>query len=482
MKKLSVNLLTSVSSIISKKLGIHFPVERHHDLRKGLKIAAEYAGYSEPKEYAEKLAAFPLNQETLDILSRSFTVGETYFFREQRTFELLTQSILPQLIQIAQSKQQKLRIWSAGCCTGEEPYSLAILLDRFFPELKSWDVQILGTDLNPVFLEKARKGVYTEWSFRQTPSWLKSAYFEEVSPENFSIAQAIRKKVKFSQLNLMESSYPFLSNTEMEADIILCRNVLMYFSEENRKAVFHRFYSSLSSHGWLIIDPPETSNITSNWFEIVQHQNTLSYKKKAFSTETSFSIPHFSKTHHVSFLPESEIPDMNLAEESKETMKILENLMSQHQQISPISTILSPKPSLPQKAESKNYNKKEDSFRGNVEAEPDILDPEYHYLHAIFLQEKGDLEESALSLKRALFLDPDLIVAHYALGHLARKRNNPAEAERHFRNTLDLLDKKDPQDTLPHSEGMLIKHFQEIVRELVTLNPCSKSTYLHNSR
>src|SRR6185369_3291595 len=127
----------------------------------------------------ERLVSGQLDKEQLETLAGHLTIGETYFFREQSSFDILENSILPDLIASRRGRGQRLRIWSAGCSTGEEAYSLAILLSRLIPDQREWQITILATDINSSALGKAVQGVYSDWSFRGVPQWIRQRYFKK---------------------------------------------------------------------------------------------------------------------------------------------------------------------------------------------------------------------------------------------------------------------------------------------------------------
>ena len=160
--------LSRLSTIVSAQLGLHFPPHRAADLERGVRGAAHDLGFPSVEACVESLLSTPLSAPQIDALAQHLTVGETYFFREKNTFDALGKTALPSLIE-ARRNEKRLRLWSAGCCTGEEPYSLAILLSRLLPDISTWHITILATDINSRFLQKAGVGVYSNWSFRATP-------------------------------------------------------------------------------------------------------------------------------------------------------------------------------------------------------------------------------------------------------------------------------------------------------------------------
>ncbi len=152
-------------------------------------------------------------------------------------FEALEDRILPELIRSRSVGNRRLRIWSAGCATGEEPYSIAIALRRALPVPEDWRITILATDINPHILRKASAGVYGEWSFRNAPPWLKGTWFRPKKDGKLEILPEIRKMVSFAYLNLAEDIFPSPVNNTNAMDLIFCRNVLMYFAAERAQEI-----------------------------------------------------------------------------------------------------------------------------------------------------------------------------------------------------------------------------------------------------
>ena len=227
---LSPNLLAQLSQFVASRMGLNFPQERWDDLANGMASAAQGQGSRDAEAYVQWLLSSPLTRREIETLASHLTVGETYFFREKSSFDILEEQVLPELIRLHRGDAMRLRIWSAGCCTGEEPYSVAMLLDMMIPDLADWNVTILATDINPRFLEIASAGVYGEWSFRAIPPGIRERYFTPLPGGKMQLAQRIRRMVTFSFLNLAEDVYPSLVNNTNAMDVVLCRNVLMYFT------------------------------------------------------------------------------------------------------------------------------------------------------------------------------------------------------------------------------------------------------------
>ncbi|ETR68820.1 MAG: CheR-type MCP methyltransferase [Candidatus Magnetoglobus multicellularis str. Araruama] len=254
---ISQEQLAQLSNHICKNIGLDFPENKYKDLTRGVVDACGEFGFTNANECIEWLIHSDFNKQTWDTLAGHLTIGETYFFRDSSIFKYLKDTVLHDLIYSRWHSEKYLRIWSAACCTGEEPYSIAMLIDQILPNRKGWSISIIGTDINEKFLDKAKKGIYTQWSFRSTPDNIQKKYFSKKDINKFVIAPEIKRMVSFSYLNLAESRYPSFSNNTNELDLICCRNVLMYFSEPIRKKVVTALASCLSQNGWLIVSPGE---------------------------------------------------------------------------------------------------------------------------------------------------------------------------------------------------------------------------------
>lgn len=282
MKMVPMNsdtLLSQLSEFICERFGLHYPRKRWRELERKMLSLAEDFGFRDAASCVRWIVSSELDRSELDTIACRLTIGETYFFREKKSFDALEAHILPEIISSRSGKDQRLRIWSAGCSTGEEAYSIAILLSRLIPDLSRWNITILATDVNPVFIRKASRGEYGEWSFRGVPRWLKDKYFTKNGEVRYQLADAIRKMVTFARLNLAEDPYPSLLNNTNAMDIIFCRNVLMYFSQEGMKKTIGNFHHSLLDGGWLVVSPCEASHALFPGFKAVNFNDAVFYRK-----------------------------------------------------------------------------------------------------------------------------------------------------------------------------------------------------------
>ena len=243
--------------LIRRRTGMAFPESRTSDMRRAVERAATEAEAPDPGALYRRLLDSSPSSHAFDALISALNVSETHFFRDTGQFQALERRILPELIARRRRQQRpRLRLWSAGCSTGEEAYSLAILVTRLLPDLAGWHVVIRATDINGRSLERARRGIYGAWSLRGTPpSVLRSSFVRHGA--RFEVLPGIRSMVTFTALNLAESVYPSPVTDTEGMDVILCRNVLLYFDEAGTRAVVGRLRDALSEDGCLLISQVE---------------------------------------------------------------------------------------------------------------------------------------------------------------------------------------------------------------------------------
>lgn len=229
--------------------------------------------------YLQRLTQTTYTDPEWQTVIQALTIGETYFMREKAHFDLLKNEILPPIIaKRREAGNLYLNIWSAGCASGEEPYSLAILLHELLPDIARWNIYLLGTDLNGHSLSLAREGVYREWAFRQLDSPFKQTYFDPV-PEGWRIKSFLAGRVSFRHANILEMV------PSPQFDIILCRNVLLYFSSTNALKSETIFHGALVPQGVLILGHAEMIRQRDLWTIQTQDDTAIYTKGKLLPPE-----------------------------------------------------------------------------------------------------------------------------------------------------------------------------------------------------
>ncbi|MBM4064797.1 MAG: tetratricopeptide repeat protein [Planctomycetes bacterium] len=490
---ISKQLLSQLSELITPLMGLNFPEARWNDLERGIVPAARELGFADIEAFITWLRSTPLTKSHVEILANHLTVGETYFFRDKESFQVIENRILPELLRSRQENEKRLRIWSAGCSTGEEPYSIAILLSRMIPDLKDWNITITATDINLRSLKKASVGLYSEWSFRNAPSWLKEIYFKRTKNGHYEIIPAIRKMVTFQYLNLAEDVYPSLLNNTNAMDIIFCRNVLMYFSPERAKKAVHGFFNSLLSDGWLLVSPTEAFKHITDHFTTANFSGTICYRRDGRKQRIVEDIRFVEKP---SYVPAAElkagfpIPCGVVAEELP-PRKIKKPkapeappdpyteaaMMFEHGRYAEAAEKLiglsmygkgNPKSLALLARACANQGRLDDALKWCKKAiAADTLNPGYHYLLATILLEHGLLEETIQSLKKALYLDPNFVLAYFVLGNIMQKQGEPETSRKYFKNAFELASAHKPEEALPESEGMTAGRLSEIIEAMI---------------
>ncbi len=489
---LAENIMTDLMIVIEETLGLHFPREKWSDLERAVLSIYEDLGYTDVESLAKQIIKKDISRDELETLAAALTVGETYFFREPASLNAFEYNIIPDLIK---SGTRRLRIWSAGCATGEEPYTIAMILKKAIPSIEDWDITILATDINMKFIRKALAGVYTRWSFRDVPNWIINKYFVTKSDNQFEISPEIKKMVTFSYLNLMEDNYPSILNDTNAMNVIFCRNVLMYFSEENIRKVVHKFHSSINDGGFFIVSQTELSEYYFGNFQNFPSSGAIIYKKDSHKRPVvSYSSPVLSE-------PPIKLNKKIPVDTSAEYNENFKSLF--------IETPLPVKPEVKNSAvntvekirkhyEAGEYDEALDKLtlfiskeRGNSEALAliarvyankgmlgeaekhcreavalDDMNPVNYFLLASIYKETGNLVDAVSTLRKAIYLDPGFIMAYYTLGIIAMGQNSKRDAEKNLDTALSLLKKFNSDDYVPESEGIPAGRLAEIVESV----------------
>ncbi len=478
--------LRSMRKTIRRELGLNIDPGAVIDFSEKIAAASRELGFGSPSECIHSLVSRKPSKHEIEVLAGYLTIGETYFFRDPKSFAVLEQHILPSIIR-NRKETKVLRIWSAACATGEEPYSLAMLLIKLLPEWREWRITILATDINTKFLGKAIKGRYTNWSFRTIPSWAKSRFFTRAKDGSFEIAREVREMVTFSYLNLAEDTYPSVRNDTNAMDLILCRNVLIYFGEEMREHVIAGLYRSLTERGCLMVSSVEASHRHFRAFSTRRVGEVTLYcrgldkkihdsaapltalKSAPLKTRSKMSPPSEppSQTEsppvtEVPF-PKPELTSESQPEESecgqKERYHHALGLYKQGLYEKAIEELLScPKREDAVLLLARSYANLGDFDQARkwcdtvIEADP--LHANARYLRASILHESGNVEEAVTGYRQTLYIEPNFILAHFSLANLLSGMGKKAEAQRHYHNACCLAAELPEDELLPESDGL----------------------------
>ncbi len=396
--------------LIATGTGLHFGKRR--DLEAALSRAAQKLGFDNVSECANWLLSASQGTQSISMLAEHLTVGETYFFRDAKLFGVLEKKVLPEFAFTGRT----VRIWSAGCCTGEEAYSLAILTDRM-----GISSEILASDINGGFLEKAKMGHYGEWSFRDCPAWVREGYFEKRN-NGYRIDARIAQKVNFFRHNLAADPFP------AGMDIVFCRNVMMYFGEKMVRRLAENLKLAVVEGGILVVSPVEAADDYFKGFQRVEIDGAVFYEKKA---------------------PEPVL--FSFWNQEMGEFSGMANVQEKTPDPAEMARIFADKGEL---GEAEKWCRRA--------LDEDGMDFTVHYLLSRILHEKREFVLEEEELGKVLYLAPDFIPAHVALGNLKKSAGRNPDAS--FSRALSLLSLLSRDDILPDSGGISAGRLAEMVR------------------
>lgn len=271
-------VLRRFENLIRAQSGIHMRDQETPLLDKTLTVRMQALRISAPESYLDFLSND--TSEAASEWTRLFvllTNQESYFFRDAGQLSVIRDHILPELIQ-RNRHTRTLRLWSAGCSTGEEPYSLAMMIEEVLPLREEWRVVILGTDLSEAALERAQSGVYGSWSFRALDAPMKERFFRARAGK-WEVRPPLRKMVTFSTGNLLLDVFPSRANEVHDMDLIVCRNVFIYFGREAVARVLRKFSATLRPDGFLVTGHAELHDVPLGELQIRTFPQTVVYQR-----------------------------------------------------------------------------------------------------------------------------------------------------------------------------------------------------------
>ncbi|MCB8978287.1 MAG: tetratricopeptide repeat protein [Ardenticatenaceae bacterium] len=517
---------------ISIHSGLQFPENRRGELEKGILEALANAPYG--IKSVDRYFAF-LSQSSdlrapyeLERLINILTIGETHFFRNTAHFEALANYILPTLI--AKKREEanqpgqntlgvpQLRIWSAGCSTGEEPYSIAMLLRELIPDIGNWRILILGTDINADALARARKAVYRDWSFREPGARIRRSRYFDHQDGHYSLHEDVRRQVTFAQHNLVEDDFPSPHSGIAAMDLIICRNVTIYFSQEITQRLIKKFYATLVDDGWFLVGHSEPSIVSYQEFKTHTFPKAILYQKQSSSapdesvtsrkTDGRLRIPpqtcnltdphiterlkqataklHMAQTgmlgqstttaklSSVARSRESssaagksvaalyEEAQMLLVQgRAEKAIQVLENLLTSNENYGPaISLLARACADLGKHAEARAWCQR--AIRN------DSLNPRAYYILALLDENAGLIGQAIENFKKMIYIDANNPLPHFHLAVLYRKDGLLELSHHALTNSIKILQKLPKDQILPESGesvGWLLQTAQEMAKE-----------------
>jgi chemotaxis protein methyltransferase CheR len=363
------------------------------------------------------------------------TVRETYFFRHPDQFAELQQRVLPAL-QMFMLERGSLRVWSAGCASGEEAYTLAMVFDR---EGLGDRVQIVGSDISGAALERGRAGQYRDWSLRSLQPELRERYFNTEAGVH-SVRADLREQVTWLQLNLAEPGYPLVESGIGHFGLIFCRNVLMFFDNKTIAQVAKRLWASLLPGGWLFLGPSDPNISTFADLEVHVSRGGLIYRRPSAATELRRGAAR----------PQLKAAEPDVAPEPAIVHEAPATIAPRPQSTSADSSEMAASV-----RSTCNERGAEPALRACEDALARCDDAlELHHLHAMLLWDLRRYEDATAAMRRVLYLDRDNAIAHFGLANLLERQGSLASARRSYQNALNACEQLAPNAALPLGDGI----------------------------
>lgn len=275
--EISMEQFVKIRDLIYKKLGLFFEDKKLYFIRKRVEKRLESLNIDDPNDYVFLLRFNDADNVEMQQLANLVTTNETYMFREYEQLEAFANCCLPEVLDIKRARNEKtIRVWCAGCSSGEEAYSLAIILSEVLSNPEEWKVEIQATDIDEEVLGMARRGHYEERSMRFVPEEYLGRHFTK-GLAGYSINPGTSRLVKFDHLNLNDR---FSMRSMKSFDFIFCRNVLIYFDDLSRKTVVDHFYNSLNNGGYIFLGHSESIGRITSAFKLKRADNFLVYTKE----------------------------------------------------------------------------------------------------------------------------------------------------------------------------------------------------------
>lgn len=471
------DIVVATTALLRRRAGLLFPNSRRAALEAAMLRVMQDAGVPDGATLVTLLAE---DGAIFDNLVAEVTIGESYFFREGAQFDLIRSEIIPSLT--AARPGRRIRAWSAACAAGEEAYSLAITLAE-----QQVDGEVLGTDISRPRLRAARQGVYRQWAMRGVNPTAIERWFQR-DGEQFTVAATARQHTTFRYLNLAEDAIPSLSSGVWGMDLILCRNVLIYFDPPTIERVCRALLAALSDDGWLLLgasDPPLTGF---DGAEVIETAAGLAYRRAQPGVTTSRppAVPTLPAIRRPAPPEQTAAPIAPPIAEPRSTGITPALSTPEALQPDPVRSSYESRdyPTVVQLVEIElsddgaslehqillvralaNLGRLPEAGRAcasALDAQRDVA--ELHYLHSVLLMESGRPSDAAEAAKRALYLDRTMVVAHLAAATAATRAGDVENATRALATAERFLTALRPDSVVPASDGATAGRLLEIAR------------------
>lgn len=480
---------------VTSRSGLYFRDHDLKDLENVISERTEACGFDSPVSYYSYLTTSDKREDELRELLNRLTINHTYFFRNEQQFEALKKEVLPEIFErkaraaVPGAEKPKLKVWSAGCSTGEEAYSIAMIVDDMIGGDPSWDVQIIATDASTGALEKAHRGAYSKNSVKSvTAPYMRKYFTEKVvhgGRTEYMLSDDIKKMVSFVFHNLIEDDFP------AGFDVIFCRNVVIYFEMDTTVRIMDKFYKSLEDGGYLFAGYSESLYFMQDKFRMVTAEDAIYYRK---ISEARREEPAARRGRDA---PPKEKTISELLDELSRAELSADIKAESGAALPPTKKIEDILVEALKSFHMKEYGRALLYVNDVLDINANLVDPYYlaaeiyvnqgrfdeakkmlssairinplfapaHYLFGCVFMEEGTLDKAKESLRKAVYIDKDFSIARFYLAHVYKSEGRPAEAIREYRNTIKLLSNSKADDILPYGGGFNVATLANACRE-----------------
>ncbi|WP_010506540.1 CheR family methyltransferase [Komagataeibacter europaeus] len=431
--------LRRLLNAVTRRTGLHYYMDKTDLLEQVVGARMALHGCRTCHDYLALLADGARGDREWRELESAITIGETFFFRYAEQFAALERTILPRLIRRARATRH-LRIWSVGCSNGAEPYSIAILLTRLLDEAgmnpADWHVEILGTDISTRALEHARQAEFSAWTLRDIAPAQCAAWFVPVSPRIWRLHECYRRMVRFRYSNVLDLLRPD-GGPPGPFDLILCRNVLIYFAQAQAQALVHAMAGRLASEGWILLGHSEPASCFAPSLETVRLPGTLAFRLPAKQggdardAPVASDLPRRRPTR--ALVPVPAVDSVAVATEIRQ--------LADTGQV-PLAMRM---------------------CRDHLLRHP--MDTRIHFLFAVLAWGEGSLLQAEESFRRVIYLCRDHIMARCYLARLLEDAGGWVEANRLRQQMMELARRRPPDTVLPDGDGMTAGGLLRLARQ-----------------
>lgn len=427
---------------IYQAVGLRLHASNDEKLGEWLSVRCHQLMLDSPEAYVDWLAE-PMNlQLEREALSKRLTSRETYFLRDRGVVDVLREHILKETIK-RKMHERSLKIWSMGCSTGEEAYTLSILVEEVVHDLSLWQVDILGSDIDQTALDQARQGSYRQWSFRGCPPDFITRYFQQDGSQ-LKIMTHIKQRVRFEQLDIVGSPYPTDDKGMADADIILCRNVFIYLDDAAIQTVLQKITPCLNEGGYLICGAGELHSqahpqlVPRVFSQALVYQKKTRVEVKAVPAPAPLSHP---QPHRLTKTPPPRVVNHTAQAITLEQAWALAN-------------------------------------RGNVCAANTLcasliqlhpFDPHAHYLQAVLHFAQGLTAQAREDLRRVLYLDPLFAVAYATLSDVCMSEDDKACALQACEQGLKATSIQAEALAVPYFKSVTFREFRQHLQDRIAI-------------